>query len=114
MRIRICVATLGGLVALAGCATVYEGRYDYGKGWREAEVVKVGTASEMEEPDFLDCRHKVNSADAQFAQVTYRQMIRDKVHLVALQVPAVVAPGDIVYVNIGNCSAPLVQGPRLR
>ena len=32
---------------LQGCTTIYEGKYEYGRGWREAEVVKVSTASEM-------------------------------------------------------------------
>jgi len=42
--------------ALTGCTTVYEDKYDFSEGRREAKVVQIGRAIEIVKPQFSDCR----------------------------------------------------------
>jgi hypothetical protein len=41
-------------LALGGCAsTMYEGKYQWGEGWRIAHVLKVQRAADMQRPGFF-------------------------------------------------------------
>lgn len=55
-NLAACAGGFIATVAFTGCALVYEGKYDWYEGWREAEVLKVGNAAEMGKPQFSDCR----------------------------------------------------------
>lgn len=112
-------ATLLAGAFLAGCASpVYEGKYDWHEGWREAEVVAVQTAAEMERPRFFTCVRQATPgqlATTRFAVVKYRQMSRTQRRAVPLQPGDTAAVGESVYVKAGDCQAPLVhQSANLR
>ena len=103
---------------LTGCATVYEGKYEWSEGWRAAEVVEVTTVAEMERPRFYECVRKATpgqAASGKFVLVKYRQMSRSQRRAIPLQPGQSFAPGDPVYVKVGDCATPLVsrQGGRV-
>ena len=100
-----------GLVAfiLAGCATVYEGKYDFEDGWREAEVMEIAGASEIKKPQFSDCRETATPeklATARFAVLAYTRMGRQRLHVAPLKADEVFRQGDLVYMNVTNCDTP--------
>lgn len=46
------VLVLAGAAVLSGCATVYEGKFQFPEGWRVAQVVRVTQGSLVEHPAF--------------------------------------------------------------
>jgi hypothetical protein len=108
----ISASALVAATLLSGCAsTVYEGKYDWAKGWRAAEVVEVTTAAEMERPRFYECVRKAAPQQAEsgkFVVVKYRQMSRTQRRAIPLQPGQTFAPGDLVYVKAGDCVTPVV------
>lgn len=103
-----------GLIALSatGCASVYEGKYDWKEGWREGKVMEIGSASELGKPQFSDCRDKVSAqqlTSGKFASVSYSHMTRKRRRVAPLQPGDAFRPGDDVYVNVASCAAPLVR-----
>lgn len=98
------------VMALTGCATVYEGKYSWSDGWRKAEVLKVGTAGEVGRRNYSGCAGKVSdaasSADS-FAVLSYSEMGRKRHRVVALRPGDRARAGDRVYVNLASCDAPL-------
>lgn len=102
------------IVVLAGCSTVYEGRYDWQEGWRKAEVIDVVLASEMERPRFYECVRQAQPhqlASTRFAVVRYREMSRTRRRAVPLQPRTAVREGDAVYVRVTDCATQ--PAPRL-
>ena len=102
-------------VFLSGCATVYEGKYDFNDGWREAEVMEFARASEIKKPQFSDCRESAmpkQLSTGQFAVLSYKRMGRKRVHVAPLMPSEAVRPGDLVYVNVTRCDTPLVARVR--
>jgi hypothetical protein len=107
------------LFTLGGCASVvYEGKYPWSDGWRSAEVVAVQTAAEMERPRFHKCVRNASLeqlATTRFAVVKYRHMSRTQRRAIPLQSGQFFTPGDLVYVKVADCGAPVVPrqaGPR--
>ncbi|ROZ78257.1 hypothetical protein EEB15_07410 [Ramlibacter sp. WS9] len=100
------------LVAMVapGCATVYEGKYSWSDGWRKAEVLKVGSATEIGKRQYSDCRDKNAPAPRvdRFAVLSYTEMSRKRHRVVPLQPSDDVRVGGQVYLNLANCDAPLV------
>lgn len=81
----------------------------HGRGWREAEVLQIGTASEINKPQFSECRDKVSSqqlASGKFALVSYSHMTRKRRRVVPMQPGASFQPGDAAYMNVASCSVP--------
>ena len=102
-------------VVLAGCLTVYEGKYDFNDGWREAEVMKIAGASEIKKPQFSDCRESAmpqQLSTDQFAVLSYKRMGRKRAHVAPLMPSEAVRPGDLVYVNVTRCDTALVARVR--
>jgi len=96
--------------ALAGCATVYEGKYDWKDGWREARVVRTGAAADLGGQHFSDCRDKAAPAQlatAQYAVLSYSHMSRPRRRVVPLAPGAGLRAGDLVYMNLRSCDAAL-------
>lgn len=107
---KACLSAGAGLL-LAGCATVYEGKYGWRDGWREGEVVRVQTASEMDRPRFYRCVRQATAeqlTSTRFVEVKYRQMSRANFSAVPLGAGQSVRPGDLVYVKVGDCKTPVV------
>ena len=98
-------------LAATGCAFVYEGKYDWQQGWREAQVVKTGNATALGERQFSDCRYEAETeqaASAQFVMLAYRQMGHTRHRVVPLHEGEAYRSGDLVYMNIQSCDTPLV------
>lgn len=95
---------------LGGCTTVYEGKYNFSDGWREAQVVQIASASEIEKSQFSDCRE--NSLPQQlsvdkFIVLSYKHMNRPRKRVIPFEPSEGVRPGDLVYMNVGSCDIPL-------
>ncbi len=104
-------ASLIAALSATGCAMVYEEKYDWYDGWREAQVLQIGSAAEIEKPQFSDCREKMTPqqlAISQFAVLSYVRMTRKRHRVVPLQAGQSVAVGDQVYMQITSCDGPLV------
>ena len=96
---------------LAGCSAVYEGKYDFNDGWREAEVMEIAGASEIKKLQFSDCRDSATPeqlATGRFAVLAYKRMGRTRAHVVPLKPSETFRPGDLVYTNVTSCDTPLV------
>ncbi len=95
---------------LVGCATVYEGKYNFSDGWREAQVVQIANASEIEKPQFSDCRKNLLpqqlSVD-KFIVLSYKHMSHRRKRVIPFGPSEGVRPGDLVYMNVGSCDIPL-------
>ena len=98
---------------VTGCASVvYEGRYPWEEGWRQAKVMQVGTSTEIGKPQYSDCRGKLppaQVASGQFASVLYSNMSRRHRRVLPLQPGDAFRPGEEVYVNVTSCTAPMVR-----
>lgn len=97
-------------IMLGGCTTVYEGKYAHDAGWREAIIQKVGNASEIETPQFSDCRKSMPThqlAATRFALVTFKHMGRSQMRVVPLQAGGPATVGAMVYMNAVDCSLPM-------
>ncbi|MDP3857759.1 MAG: hypothetical protein Q8Q73_08375 [Stagnimonas sp.] len=116
-RLGFSIARLLGLGSLAlivtACASVvYEGKYPWKEGWREAKVMQVGTSTEIGKPQYSDCRGKLppeQVASGQFASVLYSNMSRRHRRVLPLQPGDAFRPGEEVYVNVTSCTAPMVR-----
>lgn len=110
-RYRVVVCLLA-LFLLSGCASsVYEGRYAWDEGWREAKVVRLGAGSELGGRHSTDCRY----SDAQrarltdrFAVLSYRHVGRERRAVVPAPLAEQLHPGERVYANIRECVASTV------
>ena len=100
--------TCGLGVALSGCTTPYEGKYDFYEGWRNAKVVQLVGANEFTKYDYADCRKTASPeqlAIDRFAAVSYRGGRHHRTRIVAFAAGAALNVGDAVYVNPGRCLA---------
>lgn len=102
-----------GLLAfsLMGCSTVYEGKYDFNDGWREAKVIQIGSSDEIKRPQFSDCRKALlpnQPGVDKFVVLSYKHLTRPRMRVVPLKQSDSVRPGDLVYMNVLSCDVPLV------
>ena len=108
-----CGAALVAALAAAGCAApVYEGKYDWHEGWREARVVKVGKSAELGGRHSFDCRYRKEVAQlptAQFIVLSYENMSRTRRSVVPLHQGENFRPGDLVYLKLRSCDVPLAM-----
>jgi hypothetical protein len=96
---------------LAGCASVYEDKYDWGTGWRQAKVLKLGDATSMAgERDGACTQANPSAVDPaqEFALVTYRSVRTSWKKVRPVAAGSGINVGDTVYVDSGRCDAPLV------
>jgi hypothetical protein len=110
------VAAVLAALALGGCATtVYEGKYDWGEGWRKAKVVQVQTAAEMARPAFYTCVRNASAeqrARERFAVVEYRRTSRTLRHAALVRPGDQVGVGDTVYVDVDDCARPVAAATK--
>ena len=97
---------------LSGCtllSPVYEGRYSVTEGWREAKVVEVGTTV-REHPRLADCRKDGvdRPPDQLYAYLDFRPTRREP-RVVPVAREQALRAGDLVYVNVKDCSAPVAR-----
>lgn len=102
------VIALTVLVLLTGCATVYEGKYDWSKGWRIGVVTRVIPVDQLKPNEVPECRASPMTVEkmkqnATWVKVGYR-MGRMRF---AVSAPVTTEDqfkvGDPVYVNSLSC-----------
>ena len=100
------------VATVSGCATVYEGPYDFHQGWRKATVEEAGAASGLLMPASTDCRRAAPEeklATMQFAWVSYVNNGHRRTRIAALPEGAPFRAGELVDVHIGNCTTPITR-----
>lgn len=98
------------LLATAGCSTVYDDRYDFKDGWREGEVLEIGSASAIRSPQFSDCRAEAKPeqiAKGKFVLVAFNHMRHVQRRVAPVPTGSDLKRGEMVYVNVNDCDAPL-------
>ena len=104
---RYPIAALVALGGLAGCAMVYEGKYDWDQGWRIGRVINSGAGMTVPQTTADDCRKEAPPADVArtvYAEVVYQSEGRWSRHRV-VPIPEGVAlkEGQTVYLNVNSC-----------
>ena len=107
-------ASVAVMVALSGCAEFWAARDLRAKGWRDARVVQVDSGASTIENLDKDCRRVLSAngaATVRYAIYQFRGVGRSRWHLIApLQEDALPQVGDLVRVNVKDCSlAPIPQ-----
>ncbi len=100
------------LASTAGCSTVYEGKYEFSEGWREARVIQIAPASQIERPEFFDCIRRASPqerATESFIVLSYRRMGKTAKRAAPLSANSQLRVGDAVYVNASGCDGPVVK-----
>lgn len=101
------MAITAAAAALSGCASaVYEGKYAWAAGWRDAKVVRLAPATELGGRHSSDCRYGTGSGEdgaALYAVLKYRDVGRERRAVVPASADSGLAPGDAVYANIRTC-----------
>ncbi|MDP3309913.1 MAG: hypothetical protein Q8S56_03010, partial [Polaromonas sp.] len=88
------------IFGLSGCTTVYEGKYDFSEGWREAKVIQIEGASEIVKPQFSDCRVDAmphHLAADKFIVLSYKHLNRPRKRVVPFGPSDGVQVGELVY-----------------
>lgn len=101
-----------GAFSLAGCATVYEGKYEFSEGWRAATVVSVVTGAEIKDPGFWTCLRHVPEAERlsrTYVLLDYRNGSRHRKHMVPAPAGIQVVPGEKLYLNLSTCEQSLAK-----
>jgi hypothetical protein len=97
-------------VTLAGCAAVvYDGKFNWHDGWREAKVLQVGSASEIPAGQSSDCRNWMTPAErseTRFALLSYSNFARLRHRVVPIG-NETLATGDVVYMKPTRCDLPI-------
>ena len=104
-KLRLLISAVFFTFILAGCASsVYEGRYPWGDGWREGEITAVEAVGEVKK----ECTGAVSpSAEQRFVTIRYSRMGRSAWRTVQTSVDANWKIGDLLYINVSDCSAGL-------
>ena len=102
------MAALFALGGLAGCALVYEGKYDWDQGWRVGRVITSGAGMTVSPTVADDCRKQASPADVArtvYAEVAYQSEGRWLRHrVVPIPQGEALEDGQTVYVNVHSCA----------
>lgn len=91
---------------LVGCATVYDGKYDYDEGWRLATVVELGNDSTRFNDASLDCRtlkFETRSRAEQYAYVRYMRSFAPRMAIVPVPDHTKVGVKQRIFINLNDC-----------
>ena len=105
MQRRVTLALAG--VSLAGCATVYDGKYDWQDGWRRGRIEAIGSPTEFPGA-FGSCMS--DPPAERYANVAYVLSmihIRSMVHRVVPLRDKSMRAGQDVFVNVKSCDQEL-------
>lgn len=97
----------GVAIAVSGCTTPYEGRYDFYEGWRKAEVTRLDVFEKLAPHQIPRCESALPSqatAGSSWALVRYRAGRRSREVGVPLAPADDYKVGELVYVNVSACS----------
>ena len=111
MRLALQLAALSALVS--GCAsTMYDGKYAWEDGWRQAKVRKIGTASELGGRTTFDCRQKLPEAQvasSQFVVLGLIDFARYRHQVVPVEAGHAFSKGEEVLTNVRRCDPPIAR-----
>jgi hypothetical protein len=95
---------------VAACAPIYESRYPYDAGWREATVTDVAPGDELLVAATVDCRLGLPAKEVvsgRFARVTYYNARQVRSMIVPVDAVEAPQPGMKAYVNPDDCGQPM-------
>lgn len=110
---KLCRTSLSIVIAASavGCSTrsADESRYDYAAGWRSGKVTEVGETVTASRSSSLDCRDgdTVFRKDTKYARIEYHRHTALYVRVAPIPHDSALSVGDLVYVNVEDCSAPV-------
>lgn len=104
------------LIFSACSATMYEGKYDFSKGWRPGTVLSLDVAS-VRDRSAVDCREVLPADDMATTRFVYVSYFiygghRRKV-IAAVDSSTVLQVGDEVYLRVKDCAQRLVPAQKL-
>lgn len=111
-KVAVVSATAGLALFVAGCTTLYEGKYDYRDGWRSARVVQVGTSTQIQRPDFFKCIRNATPEQRErqlFAVVSFMGYEKSVKRAVQVAASVHLEVGETVYVNPSSCDGPVIH-----
>ncbi len=101
-------AVLLALISLSGCAEFLAAREQRAQGWREARVVQIDVGALIERNSERDCRKAAApdaAANGRYAVYQYKGVSNSRwYHIAPLPDNVQLKVGDLVRVNIENCS----------
>lgn len=100
------------VLSATGCANVYEGKYNFSDGWREAKVVAVVQGAKIERPSFWECTRKLEAAQraaTDFVLLSYRGVNRQQRYMVSAPANLPVTPDERVYLKVGSCEGAIAK-----
>ncbi|MCB1930750.1 MAG: hypothetical protein KDH17_22325 [Rhodocyclaceae bacterium] len=98
------------LSLVAGCAAVsFDGRYAVADGWRKGRVQETEGESRLAAKVADDCRKATDRAEASpiYATIRFEGSDHFRLRTVPLPVGEDWKKGDLVYLNVLDCKAPL-------
>lgn len=111
---RYRIPALATLACLAGCAVVYEGKYDWDQGWRIGRVIRSVKGTTPAPTATADCRHDASPAELArgvYAEVAYQTEGRWLRHrVVPIPQGATIHEGQTVYINVLSCDSLVMAG----
>lgn len=104
------------LLIICGCSTVYEGKYDYKKGWREGLVIKTAPRTASLPISGIDCRNSTQGERIAYVQFVFgaadgkfsHQHLEPRHAILPIPPMMEIADGDSIYLNILDCAQLLV------
>lgn len=103
------------VAGLAGCATVYEGKYAFRDGWRRATVTRVVPGGLLRHTNYWECTRSLSAeqvSSKNFTVVWYVSA-KSKQYFAVEADPTGLSAGMRVYVNIEDCAQPPILRPSL-
>jgi hypothetical protein len=101
------IAALFAAGGLAGCAMLYEGKYDWDQGWRVGRVITSGAGMSVAPTSAGDCRKAASPAEVArtvYAEVAYQSEGRWLRHrVVPIPQGVTLKDGQTVYLNVHSC-----------
>ena len=99
--------------SISGCATMDDSPYKRSDGWREGEIVEVGSSEKLEKKTVNDCRKAPEDKTVAniYATAWYKKQGHSRYRIVPVPKDMSVKEGDLVYVNVDSCANALVARP---
>lgn len=102
----------GSFVFVSGCTTLYEGKYEFARGWRRAQVVEITPGSSIRNPDFWQCLRNTSAAERQaqsYVVLSYSEFGRKRQHLVPLPRDTALKEDERVYLHVDQCQGAIAK-----
>jgi hypothetical protein len=109
--------TVGLAVISSGCSSLAQDMYAHGTGWREASLVQIAPAGQIERRALTDCRTTATAGSAdnrRYAVVEYRSGGRLHVHVLEMDESSQIRVGDTIHTNVLACGASFAARPPTR